>query len=262
MLCYRKASYAMFSRKKCSAAWQAAPGQGLTVATMLPGRQMADNWLDFMLSQRNLLHRWFPKKPFVKNGADWMPSIFVWRSSWAGMFYPTGCTQWPLRGSHVSNYMSCYSTRLPLAAKRISMKRKHAVDLLTEKSRHCGSNAKSGCCITHANVLDIKGFLHAFQGEEEDAPLAVDAYIDYCAGDAQVDITDIWSYTWVAWLRHYMVEKMLWGAERGSSSFTILASFHWPVLCCWVCFVCVGFVCLFCRFCWWKLPVSLSFANS
>ena len=40
--------------QKCSAAWQGAPGQRLTVAIMLPGRQMADDWLDFMLSQRNL----------------------------------------------------------------------------------------------------------------------------------------------------------------------------------------------------------------
>ena len=38
----------------CSAAWQGAPGQRLTVSIMLPGRQMADEWLDFMLSQRNL----------------------------------------------------------------------------------------------------------------------------------------------------------------------------------------------------------------
>ena len=40
--------------QKCSAAWQGAPGQRLTVSIMLPGRQMADEWLDFMLSQRNL----------------------------------------------------------------------------------------------------------------------------------------------------------------------------------------------------------------
>ena len=40
--------------QKCSAAWQGAPGQRLTVAIMLPGRQPADDWLDFMLSQKNL----------------------------------------------------------------------------------------------------------------------------------------------------------------------------------------------------------------
>ena len=40
--------------QKCSAAWQGAPGQRLTVAIMLPGRQDADDWLNFMLSQKNL----------------------------------------------------------------------------------------------------------------------------------------------------------------------------------------------------------------
>ena len=40
--------------QKCSAAWQGAPGQRLTVAIVLPGRQDADDWLNFMLSQKNL----------------------------------------------------------------------------------------------------------------------------------------------------------------------------------------------------------------
>ena len=40
--------------QKCSAAWQGAPGRRLTVAIVLPGRQDADDWLNFMLSQKNL----------------------------------------------------------------------------------------------------------------------------------------------------------------------------------------------------------------
>ena len=40
--------------QKCSAAWQGARGEKLTVAIMLPGRQDADDWLSFMLSQKNL----------------------------------------------------------------------------------------------------------------------------------------------------------------------------------------------------------------
>ena len=39
---------------QCSAAWQGARGERLTVAIMLPGRQDADDWLNFMLSQKNL----------------------------------------------------------------------------------------------------------------------------------------------------------------------------------------------------------------
>ena len=65
--------------------------------------------------------------------------------------------------------MSCYSTGLPGAAKRIPMKKKHTVDLPTEKSRHGGSNAKSGCCITNANVRHWSRTLNAFRGKEEDA---------------------------------------------------------------------------------------------
>ena len=37
----------MFFSQKCSAAWQGAPGQRPTVAIMLPGRQDADDWLNF-----------------------------------------------------------------------------------------------------------------------------------------------------------------------------------------------------------------------
>ena len=37
--------------QKCSAAWQGARGERLTVSVMLPGRQDADDWLNFMLSE-------------------------------------------------------------------------------------------------------------------------------------------------------------------------------------------------------------------
>ena len=76
--------------QKCSAAWQGAPGQRLTVAIMLPGRQDADDWLNFMCRKRTygpplqpggLSQRRFPKKPFVKSGAGCRPSIYGWRSS-------------------------------------------------------------------------------------------------------------------------------------------------------------------------------------
>ena len=40
--------------QKCSAAWHGARGEKLTVGIMLPGHQDADDWLNFMLSQKNL----------------------------------------------------------------------------------------------------------------------------------------------------------------------------------------------------------------
>ena len=48
-------------------------------------------------------------------------------------------------GSHVSNSMHCFSTRLSGVAKRIPMRKKHIVDLDLQRSSHGGSNAKSGC---------------------------------------------------------------------------------------------------------------------
>ena len=48
--------------QKFSAAWQGAPGQRPTVAIMLPGRQIAD-WLDFMLSEKNLWPTFTAKGP-------------------------------------------------------------------------------------------------------------------------------------------------------------------------------------------------------
>lgn len=53
--------------QKCSAAWQGAPGQKLTVSIMLPGRQQADDWLDFMLTQRNLWPTLTSKGGFTEN---------------------------------------------------------------------------------------------------------------------------------------------------------------------------------------------------
>ena len=44
----------MMCFRKCSAAWQSARGERLAVAIMLPDRQDADDWLNFMLAQRNL----------------------------------------------------------------------------------------------------------------------------------------------------------------------------------------------------------------
>ena len=70
--------------QKCPAAWQGAPGQRLTVAIMLPGRQLADDWLDFMLSQKNLWPTFTTRgalRPFVNNVADCRPSIYGRRSS-------------------------------------------------------------------------------------------------------------------------------------------------------------------------------------
>ena len=127
---------------------------------MLPGRQLADDWLDFMLSQKNLwptfttrgaLTEVITEKTFRKERRRlqakhlWMEVKLSWNVLSDRMYT-----------------VRCYSTRLPGAAKRIPMKKKHTVDLHTKKSRHGGSNAKSGCCITNVNVRHWSRTLRAF----------------------------------------------------------------------------------------------------
>ena len=63
--------------QKCSAAWQGAPGQRLTVAIMLPGRQDGDDWLNFMLSQKNLCRCFVTNIPVFCNNI----SMTVWKSN-------------------------------------------------------------------------------------------------------------------------------------------------------------------------------------
>ena len=150
--------------QKCSAAWQGAPGQRLTVAIMLPGRQMADDWLDFMLSQRNLWPTFTTKgaptevitEKTVRKERRRLQAKHLWmevKLSWNVLTD---------RMYTVRNYISCYSTGLPGAAKGIPMKKKHTVDMPTERSRHGGNNAKSGCCITNANVRHWSWTLKTF----------------------------------------------------------------------------------------------------
>ena len=45
--------------QKCSAAWQGAPGQRLTVAIMLPGRQDADDWLLHAVAKEPMAHLYY-----------------------------------------------------------------------------------------------------------------------------------------------------------------------------------------------------------
>ena len=92
----------------------------------------------------DLSQRRFPNRPFARNGADCRQASLDGRSSCAGTFWLTGCAQRPRLGSHVNNFTHCCSTRLLGAATRIPMRKKPIVDLDLQRSRHGGSNAKSG----------------------------------------------------------------------------------------------------------------------
>ena len=147
--------------QKCSVAWQGAPGQRLTVSIMLPGRQMADEWLDFMLSQRNLWPTFTTKgaptemiteKTFRKERRRlqakhlWMDIKISWNLLLNRMYTeaPTGMSREQLH--------DLLFNRAARATREIPMKRKHTVDQTTEKSRRGGSKINGGCGITNTNV--------------------------------------------------------------------------------------------------------------
>ena len=139
--------------QKCSAAWQGARGERLTVGIMLPGRQDADDWLNFMLSQKNLwptfttrgtLTEEISEQVYSKERAGCRPSICGWWSSYGGGCLLTECTSKPPPGSPKKNWMLCSSTGPPDATAQTHMKRKSIVGLESKKSRHGGRNARIG----------------------------------------------------------------------------------------------------------------------
>ena len=94
--------------QKCSAAGQGARGERLTVGIMLPGRQDADDWLNFMLSQKNLWPTFTTRGTLIEEISDqvfskercrlearhlWMEVKLRWGC------LQTGCTSKPPQGS-------------------------------------------------------------------------------------------------------------------------------------------------------------------
>ena len=228
----------------------------------------------------------YQKRPFVKNSADCSPSICGWRSSWAGMCCPTGCTRQTIwaaiqLGCQGQPKESLWRESLPWTCP-------HRSPGMVGAMPRVDVFLKMPMCATGPGHQRLSACI---PGQGRNALVEFDAFMDYYAkrwqmkegtyqlkrrrllpdvrdppeqGDDEVDITDIWAFTWMAWRTHFMVEEMLSGAERGASIFTSLRVFTAWFCLCWVCvFV---FVLLVCRFCWWKLlhlvPVSFSFANS
>ena len=72
-------------------------------------------------------------------------------------------------------------------------------------------------------------------------------------GDEEVDMTDIWSTTWMAWRTYYKVEEMRWEALGGAQVSPLLRGFS-PATFCWFC----CFVGVFLVFCFWFCSVFLA----
>ena len=133
--------------QKCSAAWQGARGERLTVAIMLPGRQDADDWLNFMLSQKNLWPTFTTRGTLTEEVSEqvfskerrrlqakhlWMEVKLRWRVLADRMYTkaPTGKSKEELDAL--------------LFDRAARMKKNHIVVLQSKKSKHGGSNAKIG----------------------------------------------------------------------------------------------------------------------
>ena len=139
--------------QKCSAAWQGARGERLTVGIMLPGRQDADDWLNFMLSQKNLwptfttrgtLAEEISAQVFSKERRR-LQAQHLWREvklRW-GVLVDRMYVNAPT-GNPKKNSMLCSLTRPPDATAQTLMKRKSIVGLESRRSKHGGIYAKTG----------------------------------------------------------------------------------------------------------------------
>ena len=180
--------------QKCSAAWQGAPGQRLTVSIMLPGRQLADEWLDFMLSQRNLWPTFTTKgaptemiteRTFRKERRRlqakhlWMDIKITWNLLFNRMYTeaPTGMSREQLYDL-LFNRATKGNQRNPYEEKAYSGPDYNVVRGKWKQSQWWMWHYKDQ---RGPEVLDINGFIRAFRGKDENAHAVIDTYMDYCA---------------------------------------------------------------------------------
>ena len=180
--------------QKCSAAWQGAPGQRLTVSIMLPGRQLADEWLDFMLSQRNLWPTFTTKGASTEKISErifrkerrrlrakprWMRIKIIWDSLHNRMYTaaPTGKSREQLY-ELLFNRATKSSLRNPYEEKEY-----HGPDHREVRPRWEQSQQWMWYYMRQSEpqVLDINSVIRAFRDKEEDARAEIDKYMDYCA---------------------------------------------------------------------------------
>jgi len=180
--------------QKCSAAWQGAPAQRLTVSIMLPGRQLADEWLDFMLSQRNLWPTFTTKgaptemiteRTFRKERRRlqakhlWMDIKITWNLLFNRMYTeaPTGMSREQLYDL-LFNRATEGNQRNPYEEKAYSGPDYNVVRGKWKQSQWWMWHYKDQRA---PEVLDMNGFIRAFRGKDENAHAVIDTYVDYCA---------------------------------------------------------------------------------
>ena len=139
--------------QKCSAAWQGARGERLTVGIMLQAGRMRMTGSTSCYHRRTygiplqpgvLLQRRSQNRFSAKSGAGCRPSICGCRSSYGGRCLLTECTSEPPLGSPKKNSMLCSLTGPPGAIAQTRMKKNLIVVLESKKSKHGGRNVKIG----------------------------------------------------------------------------------------------------------------------
>ena len=172
--------------QKCSAAWQGARGERLTVAIMLPGRQDADDWLNFMLSQKNLWpteevsEQIFSKERRRLQAKHlWMEVKLRWRVLADGMHTkaPTGKSKEELdallfdraaRRNRTDPYEE--KSYRGAAIKEVQAWWKQCKDWMAHFKEH-----------SEPFVFDFKNLLKALSRKEAEAQSEVDAFMENCA---------------------------------------------------------------------------------
>ena len=191
ILCYRKGILCDVFSQKCSAAWQGAPGQ---IAIMLPGRQDADDWLNFMLSQKNLwptfttrgsLTEEISEKTFRKERRRlqakhlWMEVKLSWHVLADRMYTaaPTGKSREQLYAL-LFNKAARGSQKNPYEEKAYRGPALKAVQAWWEQCKEWMLYFKGQSAPL---VQDLQGLLQAFRGKEEVARAEVEAFMEHCA---------------------------------------------------------------------------------
>ena len=180
--------------QKCSAVWQGARGERLTVAIMLPGRQDADDWLNFMLSQKNLWPTFTTRGTLTEEVSAqvfsrerrrlqakhlWMEVKLRWRVLADRMYTraPTGKSKEELDAllfdrAAKRNHTNPYEEK-PYRGAAIK-----EVQAWWKQCKEWMAHFKGQ---TEPLVFDFKSLLKALSDKEAEAQSEVDAFMEHCA---------------------------------------------------------------------------------
>lgn len=180
--------------QRCSAAWQGARAQRLTISIMLPSRLPGELWLDYMLSQRNLWPTLTTKGDSVGPVSVrtlqrerrrlqakhlWLETNIRWNVLGNRMYAhaPTGASPGQLL-EQLFNRATRGSRTDPYSEKAYRGPRYNEVRANWDHSRGWMAWYKQYCV---PMVLDISGIVREFRQKDKAAQLAIDAFMEHCA---------------------------------------------------------------------------------